>query len=836
MRRLNLLFLLVSFCWNSFAQGFGGTQTGDLAGFTSKTDIDYVGDNIIGHKLDIYYPHDDESTHPVLIHIYGSAWTSNSGKGSADLGTVGKAALDAGYIFVTPNHRSASDAKWPSQSQDIKACIRYLRGNAATLKIDTSFIAISGFSSGGHLASIMGTTRGGKEFTSGSITYDLEGSLGKFTDFSSSVDAVCDWSGPVDLMDMQCDLRYPGAVTPMRITSMENDLIGADCDKSSCPDRFKLVSAPYFISSNTCPFFIAHGSADNVVPQCQGIELNDKLKAAGIYTEYYGHSGSHGVASEHTGDMVNFLNKMREEKAAQGGGTLGGDTSGDPKDRFHVYIAIGQSNMWGNATVTESDKITNDRIKMMSTAKSRGNIGSWIPAVPPMCAPSAGYSLSDNFIRVMAEKMPECVTIGIIPVAIAGASFKAFDPNQCSSYFSSSESWLQNMAKEYDNNPYNRIVECAKKAQETGVIKGIIVHQGESDSGQQSWLDMVTTFYNNICKELNLDPAKTPILVGQMLENGACAGHNSVIALLPSRISNCGIVETSGLPGESDRLHFTHDSYTKLGQRYAEKMVTMFDTTGTASGCVAYGGGGPIIEPTQEPYEGTAADVPGKVEAENFDEGGEGVAYSDSDTNVNDGTISYRSESVDFVSGNGGTAIGYTTTSEWLEYTINVKYDGEYSISAVMSNGSSDPSISIAIDGKTVTSITASGAGDWDTYATGEAADKVALTAGEHIMKVSIAAANTNIDYIEFKGEDTEVDELFSNGDGIFLAPNPAKNNFSVISSKEIVKVEVLNTVGQTMLAPASAKNINLAVPAGMYFVKAYAADGSSYVAKLQVK
>ncbi len=174
MRRLNLLFLLVSFCWNSFAQGFGGTQTGDLAGFTSKTDIDYVGDNIVGHKLDIYYPNDDESTHPVLIHIYGSAWTSNSGKGSADLGTVGKAALDAGYIFVTPNHRSASDAKWPSQSQDIKACIRYLRGNAATLKIDTSFIAISGFSSGGHLASIMGTTRGGKEFTSGSITYDLE--------------------------------------------------------------------------------------------------------------------------------------------------------------------------------------------------------------------------------------------------------------------------------------------------------------------------------------------------------------------------------------------------------------------------------------------------------------------------------------------------------------------------------------------------------------------------------------------------------------------------------------------------------------------------------------
>ena len=76
---------------------------------------------------------------------------SNNSKGSADLGTVGKAALEAGYIFVTPNHRTYNDALYPAQINDIKAVVRYLRGNAATLKIDASsspFPAFVGRTSG----------------------------------------------------------------------------------------------------------------------------------------------------------------------------------------------------------------------------------------------------------------------------------------------------------------------------------------------------------------------------------------------------------------------------------------------------------------------------------------------------------------------------------------------------------------------------------------------------------------------------------------------------------------------------------------------------------------
>lgn len=740
--------------------GGGSAGSGSLSGYTSKTNIDYVGDNHVGHKLDIYYPNDNQATHNVIIHIYGSAWGSNSSKGDADHGTVGKAALEAGYIFVTPNHRTYNDALWPAQINDIKAVVRYLRGNAKELNIDDSFIGISGFSSGGHLASMMGVTNGLKGDVkissrdgSKSCTIDVEGNLGKYTSSSSWVDAVCDWSGPVDCLDKGCG-------NPINM-SPENDMVGG-CSPQSCPEKHASLGTNAYIElnkKNIVPHMVCHGTTDNIVPCCEGEKYRNNLKSAGIYTEWYNPSHGHNVNENYTDEMINFFNKIRSEKAApQGGGDQGGNQGGeqgggdtsDSKDNFQIYIAIGQSNMWGNAQVQSSDKATHDRIKMMSTANSRGNVGSWIPAVPPMCAPSSGYSLADNFIRVMADNAPECVTIGIIPVAIAGASFKAFDPNQCGSYFSSSESWLQNMAKEYDNNPYKRIVECAKKAQETGVIKGIIVHQGESDSGQSAWLTMVSTFYNNICKELGLDPSKTPILVGQMLEGGACAGHNTVIAQLPGKISNCGVVKTNNIPGESDRLHFTHDGYKELGKRYAEMMLEMADLNSNCGGG-SQGGGS---TPQTGAYQGKAADVPGKVEAEFYDEGGSGVAYKDTDTK-NEGDAKFRTdEYVDIVKAGNGMAVGYTTTAEWLQYTINVTKAGDYYIGANMSCGTSDPACTISIDGKKVASITGTGVSqDWDTYAIGAASGKVTLTAGEHIMKVQIDAANTNVDYIIFSEE-----------------------------------------------------------------------------------
>lgn len=288
--------------------GDGSQNSGNIGDYTSKKDIDYVGDGHIGHKMDVYFPKDNNEKHNVIIHIYGSAWGSNNSKGSADLGTVGIAALQAGYILVCPNHRTYQDALYPAQINDIKAVVRYLRGNAEELGIDTSFIAISGFSSGGHLASLMGVTRNvEKEYTVGSATMDIEGTLGKYTNESSWVDAVCDWSGPVDCRDKGCGNPIPMAP--------ENDMVGG-CNDQQCPDKHALLGANTFIDATDAPTMIAHGSADNIVPQCEGEKFYNNLKKAGVECEYHPHGGQHGVEGSLTDEMITFFNKQREKKAA----------------------------------------------------------------------------------------------------------------------------------------------------------------------------------------------------------------------------------------------------------------------------------------------------------------------------------------------------------------------------------------------------------------------------------------------------------------------------------------------------------------------------------------
>ena len=157
-----ILLSLGSFAMAQPAGGFGGFQVPEVKLETSQQwkDVNYAGDDQAFHTCDIYLPKQEQESYPVVIHIYGSAWFSNSSKGMADLGTIVKALLDAGYAVVCPNHRSSMDAKWPAQINDIRAVIRFVRGEAAKYKFDTSFIATSGFSSGGHLSSMAATTSG----------------------------------------------------------------------------------------------------------------------------------------------------------------------------------------------------------------------------------------------------------------------------------------------------------------------------------------------------------------------------------------------------------------------------------------------------------------------------------------------------------------------------------------------------------------------------------------------------------------------------------------------------------------------------------------------------
>ena len=152
MKKLLLTACFVSCALCGWAQpGFGG-----FGGFQQQTkletsqewkDVNYAGDDKAYHTCDIYLPKQQKKSYPVVIHIYGSAWFSNSSKGMADLGTIVKSLLDAGFAVVCPNHRSSMDAKWPAQIHDIRAVIRFVRGEAKKYKVDPSFVATSGFSS-----------------------------------------------------------------------------------------------------------------------------------------------------------------------------------------------------------------------------------------------------------------------------------------------------------------------------------------------------------------------------------------------------------------------------------------------------------------------------------------------------------------------------------------------------------------------------------------------------------------------------------------------------------------------------------------------------------------
>lgn len=293
--------------------GFGGFQVPQVKLETSQEwkDVNYAGDDQAYHTCDIYLPKKEQASYPVVIHIYGSAWFSNNSKGMADLGTIVKALLEAGYAVVCPNHRSSMDAKWPAQIHDIKAVIRFVRGEAQTYKFDTSFIATSGFSSGGHLSSVAATTSGTKQETVGTVDIDLEGQIGNYTSESSAVNAACDWSGPIDLTAMNC-----GEHMQMGENSPEDVLLNAKLDKE--PDKYLSLSATTYVDKNDPPLIIFHGEKDNVVPCCQGKKLFETLKAAGVKTEAtFVPEGGHGMgmyAEENLQKMVNFLNAVRAAK------------------------------------------------------------------------------------------------------------------------------------------------------------------------------------------------------------------------------------------------------------------------------------------------------------------------------------------------------------------------------------------------------------------------------------------------------------------------------------------------------------------------------------------
>lgn len=272
MKKLFLLLSVLAMGLAGHAQPQGFQMPENTATYK---DVNYVGDGLEAHNMDVYLPANHVGKSKVVVVIYGSAWFSNNMKLFAYM-SLGKPLLDAGFAVACINHRSSADAKFPAQIHDVKAAIRYLRGHAAELNLDTSFVGITGFSSGGHLSSLAGVTNGMRQCTVGATTIDLEGSLGDCLGESSRVDAVVDWFGPVDMSRMEnCE-------TVKDEKSPEAALMG--CAPADNPDLVALVSPISYVGVNAeaCPRFVVfHGDADSVVPHCQSVFFSEELKKAG---------------------------------------------------------------------------------------------------------------------------------------------------------------------------------------------------------------------------------------------------------------------------------------------------------------------------------------------------------------------------------------------------------------------------------------------------------------------------------------------------------------------------------------------------------------------------
>ena len=276
-----LFFALVV---NAQPQGFGGFQMPETN--PQYRDVNYAGDDLEAHRMDIYLPETGKDAYKVVVVIYGSAWFANNMKSMAYM-SIGKPLVDAGFAVVCINHRSSGDAKFPAQIHDVKAALRFIRAHSSDYHLDTRFVGITGFSSGGHLASLAGVTNDMKKTTRGGTTVEIEGAVGSDLEFSSRVDAVVDWFGPVDMSRMKdCNTVNDGR-------SPEAALIGgAPADN---PDLVQLISPITYVTTLGPKFLVIHGEADTVVPHCQSEYFSQELKKCGRLDAFVSvPNGQHG--------------------------------------------------------------------------------------------------------------------------------------------------------------------------------------------------------------------------------------------------------------------------------------------------------------------------------------------------------------------------------------------------------------------------------------------------------------------------------------------------------------------------------------------------------------
>lgn len=204
---------------------------------------------------------------------------------------------------------------------------------------------------------------------------------------------------------------------------------------------------------------------------------------------------------------------------------------------FYIFLCFGQSNMEGTAKIEPQDLVGIDsRFQMMAAVDNNRlgrKMGQWYTAVPPLCRENTGLTPIDYFGRTMVEHLPKNIRIGVINVAIGGCHIETFMRDSVANYVRTrAPQWMKGMLKAYGDNPYDRLVELARKAQQVGVIKGILLHQGESNTGDKTWPGKVAYVYHQLIADLQLKAEDVPLLAGEVVRadgRGKCIAMNPII-------------------------------------------------------------------------------------------------------------------------------------------------------------------------------------------------------------------------------------------------------------------------------------------------------------------
>lgn len=249
---------------------------------------------------------------------------------------------------------------------------------------------------------------------------------------------------------------------------------------------------------------------------------------------------------------------------------------------FFVFLCLGQSNMEGFPGLEDQDKkAVDERFQMLAAVdfpRLERKMGNWYPAFPPLCRANSGIGPADFFGRTLVSNLPPKIRVGVVNVSVSGCKIELFDKKNFKSYAATAPNWMTNIIAGYGGNPYARLVQMAKRGQEDGVIKGILLHQGESNTNDKDWPAKVKGVYENLLRDLNLKAEDVPLIAGEVVhaeQKGVCASMNKIIVELPKTIPTAQVVSSQGCAALSDNLHFNPAGYRELGRRYAEKVLPL---------------------------------------------------------------------------------------------------------------------------------------------------------------------------------------------------------------------------------------------------------------------